>query len=509
MNGEMIVKRIISLALTLVLVLGIFSACSPRVEESIAPESKDEVSVETSEEIVDTRYKANVPDVDYEGEDIVILASYGTAGAVNPEYGGDGTTELVADVINVAIDTRNSIVEEALGVDIVEMSIIDTDRMGGGSTFAKVQGAVNSSIYDFDMCSTSLFNLAALGKSLYLEDLMGLEYLHELEEPWWHKYFTNEVKIMGSVYFASGDISYYNTNATAAILFNKELFSQYDIEDPYQVVRDKKWTLDKLATWQKTVSIDEDNNGTINHLDKATISSSYDMIWAQFFSCGGRIVSKDENNNPILSIYSERNDSVIEKIQDIMHNDNYIVYADELGAYATTSVGALVYDMFMSGRSMMHIGSVATIDKIKDTPYDFGILPYPMFDETQEDYYSFLNPWVGNAISIPWGMDDETLKMISIVMESMGAEGKNELTPQFYEVALKRQNARDDESQEMLDIISATVGCDFGQLSNLAGYPSMLHQLINSEKGSFFSKYEALKNKAEGELKAIVDAYSK
>lgn len=132
-----------------------------------------------------------------------------------------------------------------------------------------------------------------------------------------------------------------------------------------------------------------------------------------------------------------------------------------------------------------------------------------MYDENQEDYYSFLNPWVGNAISIPWGMEDETLEMISIVMETMGTEGKNELTPQFYEVALKRQNARDDDSQEMLDIISSTVGCDFGQLSNLAGYPTMLHQLINSEKGAFFSKYEALKSKAENELNAIINAYSK
>lgn len=503
-------KRYLSVLLLTCLILVVFCACgSPKSDVSTTTSTTDTSVEESTSSDESEPYKADVPDVDYDGETFVILASYAAADPVNYEFGGDGTTELVGDVINVAVKTRNELVENQLGVEIIEMPIVDTDRMGGGSTFQKVSTAVNTSIFDFDMCSTSLFNMAALGKSLYLEDLMSLEHLNKLEAPWWHKHFVSEVNIMGSVYFASGDISYHNINATAAILFNKDLFANYELDDPYALVREKKWTLDKLEEFQKTVSIDVEPNGTINHLDYVTISSSYDMIWAQFFSSGGRILSKDEDGKPVLSIYSERNDSVISKIQDIMHDDQYIVYADELGQYATTTVGALVYDMFMSGRSVMHIGSVATIDKIKDTAYDFGILPYPMFDENQEDYYSFLNPWVGNAISIPYGMDEERVEKISIVMESMGAEGKNVLIPQFYEVALKRQNTRDDESQEMLDIISTTVGTDFGQLSNLAGYPTMLHQLINSEKGSFYSKYDALKTRAETEISAIIDAYTR
>jgi len=74
---------------------------------------------------------------------------------------------------------------------------------------------------------------------------------------------------------------------------------------------------------------------------------------------------------------------------------------------------------------------------------------------------------------------------------------------------LKRQKTRDDASQEMLDIISSTAGCDFGQIANVAEYPAMLHQLIKAEAGTFFSKYEALKSRAENEIQNIINAYSK
>ena len=212
------------------------------------------------------RYTANVPDVKYDGEEFVILTSYVSESVKRPEFGGTGDEEIVEDVVNTAIKTRNEIVEEKLDIDILELKIVDTNRAGAGATYAKISTALSGGALDFHMASPSLFNSATLAQGGYLEDLMQLEYLHELSESWWHKYFTDGVSLFGRVYYASGDISFYNLNTTTAMLFNKELFDEYQIEAPYQLVKDKKWTLDKLREIQTIgFSSDLDANGVIDY----------------------------------------------------------------------------------------------------------------------------------------------------------------------------------------------------------------------------------------------------
>ena len=506
MEKEM--KRYLAMLLALLMLVVCFAACDNEKQES-KPEqtTSTEVSSETSNDET-PRYTANVPDVKYDGEEFIILTSYANDNVKRPEFGGTGDDEIVEDVVNTAIKTRNDIVEDKLDIDILEHQIIDSNRWGAGATYTKISTALSSGALDFHMAAPSLFNSATLAQNGYLEDLMSLEYLHELSESWWHKHFVNEVSLFGKVFYTSGDISFYNFNATAAILFNKELFAEYEIEDPYQLVKDKTWTLDKLREIQTIeFSSDLDANNVIDYNDRVSITSSNDMMWAQFFGCGGRIVSKNSDGEPYLSIWSETNNNYVTKIVEIMQDKQNIILADDYFGVVDWP-GELVGETFTSGRSLMHIGSIATIDSTSDMAYEFGILPYPLYDENQEDYYSFLNPWVGGSVCIPFGHDDETLEYISIVMETLGAEGKNEITPQFYEVALKRQKTRDDASQEMLDIISSTVGCDFGQNANLAGYPAMLHQLIKANPGSFNTLYQGLKSKAESEIQNIINAYN-
>ena len=502
-------KRYLAMLLALLMLVVCFAACDNSNTESKAEQSTNstDVSSETSNDET-PRYTANVPDVKYDGAEFIILTSYANEDVKRPEFGGVGDEEIVEDVVNTAIKTRNDIVEDKLDIDIFENKIIDSNRWGSGATYTRISTALSSGALDFHMAAPSLFNSATLAQNGYLEDMMQLEYLHELSESWWHKHFVNEVSLFGKVFYTSGDISFYNFNATAAILFNKELFAEYEIEDPYQLVKDKQWTLDKLREIQTIeFSSDIDANNIIDYNDKVSITSSNDMMWAQFFGCGGRIVSKNGEGEPYLSIWSETNNNYVNKIVEIMQDTRNIILADDYFGVVDWP-GELVQETFTSGRALMHIGSIATVDATSDMAYEFGILPYPLYDENQEDYYSFLNPWVGGSVCIPFGHDDETLEYISIVMETMGAEGKNEITPQFYEVALKRQKTRDDDSQEMLDIISSTVGCDFGQNANLATYPNMLHQLIKAAPGSFFSKYESLKSRAEGEIQSIINAYN-
>lgn len=506
-------KKYLSFALALLMLLACFTACNNGNQNtsSTQPTDTSNTSTDASADVSGTTtvtYVADVPDVEYDGEQFVILTSYANDNPKRPEFGGMPGDEIVEDVVNTAIATRNDIVEDRLDIDIVEKEVIDTNRWGTGATYMKISTALSGGVLDFHMAAPSLFNSATLAQGGYLEDLMALEHLHELSEPWWYEHFVNEVELFGKVFYASGDISFYNFNATAAILFNKELFAEFEIEAPYSLVRNKEWTLDKLREIQTIgFSGEVEVDGKIDYKDKVAITTSNDMMWAQFFACGGRIVSKDEDGSPYLSIWSETNNNYIDKILEIMKDTDNLILADDYFSVVTWP-GELLMEAFTTGRSLMHIASIDAIGATSEMVQEFGIVPYPLYDENQENYYSFLNPWVGDAVCIPYGHDDNTLEFISIVMETMGAEGKNEITPEFYEVALKRQKTRDDDSLEMLDIISATVGCDFGQNANLAGYPTMLHDLIKAPLGSFASKYQELETRANSQIDDIINAYT-
>jgi hypothetical protein len=82
---------------------------------------------------------------------------------------------------------------------------------------------------------------------------------------------------------------------------------------------------------------------------------------------------------------------------------------------------------------------------------NFGILPLPKFDEEQASYHSVVNSYTGTLLGIPKSVVET--EMISIVLEALAAESRYTLQPAYYDIALTRKYMRDEESEEMLDII--------------------------------------------------------
>lgn len=66
------------------------------------------------------------------------------------------------------------------------------------------------------------------------------------------------------MFFTTGEITVSDNDAAFVILFNKELHEAYNLEDPYQLVYDGKWTMDKFAELCKTVTEDLNQDGLMN-----------------------------------------------------------------------------------------------------------------------------------------------------------------------------------------------------------------------------------------------------
>ncbi|HBL84026.1 MAG: hypothetical protein A2Y17_05690 [Clostridiales bacterium GWF2_38_85] len=493
-------KKIISMLLVIMLLGTILVACKNDNETSNNSTDQSAVSGTESE---DSGYTAEIPDVDYDGIQFKILTTAFSLSKMEYSEFGYGD-ELEENVINVAVAERNAAVEELLNIEIVEECIEATERFSGGALNDRVLQSMQMGSDDYYLVVPSLYNCAVLAKQNTLYDLMDFEYLHGLEAEWWDQYFVDDIEIDGRLFFATGDIGFQTRNSLTVCFFNKNMFQEFGLEDPYELVNNKTWTFDKLIQWSTKTRVDLDNNNIIDYTDKFGVAGQNDLMWAMFYGSGERLASKDAEGMPQITMYNAHSVNVVEKILELMTNSDYFVNANNYFTVSNTPVD-LTRQAFIDERCLIFCEGLGSVEKLRNmaADTDFGILPIPLYDENQENYQHMINPWSGNAVAIPKFLSTDDAEMASVVMEALGAASKNILTPAYYELALKKQKTRDEESQAMLDVIFDTIGCDMGHIYNWGGMGAMLHKLVDNKLlGQFTSEYQSI----EATIKAAMDS---
>ena len=112
-----------------------------------------------------------------------------------------------------------------------------------------------------------------------------------LDAPYWALDFMDEVKIDDKYLIGYNDFCLTSVNA---IVFNKEIMSEYSLTAPYEDVRNKTWTMDKLISLASNVAKDN-GDGVWNEKDTYGISG---WGWVDTISfttaCDIKIVDRDE-----------------------------------------------------------------------------------------------------------------------------------------------------------------------------------------------------------------------
>ena len=498
-------KKIIALILCLSSLL-LVCACTPNGETS----NTQSVDVNTSDVSDETStdgkimYSANIPeDFSWEGDFKVLSTATDPSTLKYTEFGFNAD-ELEANVLNDAVKTRNDIVEDLLGIKVVEEVVTSGNRNESGEFVTYVQTAINSGTGDFAICAPSLYQAGALAKNGQFYNLNDIENM-ALESEWWDKYFIDAVNVMDKLYFLTGDIGFIAKTSISAVFFNKDIAANLELENPYELVKNNKWTIDVIHTWAKLYNEDLDNNGTINHLDKFGIGGQNDNFKAFFFSAGERFASLDNNNNPTTTGYSERSAEVANRFQEFITDKSCFVRANDLFGVSNTPVNLLV-DAFVEGRALMFWDALSNIEGMRMMDVDFGILPAPLYEEGQERYHSMLVPWPCNAFAIAGNVDPSQLEDIATVMNVLGAEGKNYVTPAYVETTLKGQRLRDDDSEDMLDIIFANIGCDIGYVYCFA---STAANILNytADGQNFTTLYDSYKATLETNMTNLINIF--
>ncbi|MBR5780206.1 MAG: hypothetical protein IKY21_06270 [Clostridia bacterium] len=421
----------------------------------------------------------------------------------------DGTTVTMPEVLNDSLKRRAELVEEKLGITIEELKVLDGPRPGGGMSKAIKEG--NLSFTDeYQIVVPCLYDGAALSVNNMFYNLYDITSL-QMDAPWWNQAFNESMTYAGQLYFTIGDLGIGNKSSTAALYVNIDLWTKNGLTEkfganPYDLVRQGKWTVDTVFEAASLISRDVDGSGVIDYKDEFGWGGQLDDMWSIFYGSGERIAKADANGYPALSMYSERSAKLMETLQEFVQSDTYYISAnDYFGVVQWPSV--LVQEAFTSGRALFYNGNVGTVIELGVMEQHFGMMPIPKADEIQEEYYSLVNPWSSTCFAIPVCVPESQLQMVSDVLNVMGAESMNVVSPNYKEI-LEYMKIRDDDSVDMLNnYILPNRGCDIGMAFKWGGLDTLLHDMASATVGTFASAYQNKETIAQNQLNATLEFF--
>lgn len=474
---------------------------------------KDETASESSEsgEQQETSESGFLPEnKNWGGEVITLLTSDQNefSRAMIPE-------ELSDEPVSAAFFNRNAFIDEKFGLKL-EMSTVSDPNDG----VEKVRNDVESAMGEFQIVALPLTYIATLGVEGKLYDITTLDngYIH-YEKEWWDQAAVRDLTINDKMWFLAGDALVEDDEATWAIYFNKDLVTSYNLENPYDIVNDGQWTLDKYYELAKQV---HKMNGSSMSYDPSVgdvygaLAQSYDC-YLFMLGAGQPMMRTNSDGLPEFRVTDEVNVSTFNKIMDIMLDETYVGVADFKGAWYS-GVYSQEVDIFCNGNALFMPGKIAQVsnEKLRDADIRYGILPMPKYDaELQKEYTTSVNVYWCQVLCIPLS-NVSKLDATCYALEAMAYYGKEMVTPEYYDRTLTYKRLQDDESRDMLDLIFRNrtydlAGIfDFGTVNgNGAGSLYFYTSLLGDKSRnitSFWEQKSGLFQSALDELIAVITA---
>lgn len=451
--------RLVSALLVLIMLAAAFASCAETPNTDDLAQTTDSadspaattIPEETTKEIITD----DVPELNFGGEDFIILAR-------NRDWVAD---EVVVDsengtIINDAVYKRNLLVEKRLGVKIVLSPIEGTDNYAVVNKLEMLIKGGSSDEVDL-VVNAAYVGASTTTRGVYynLNEVPNLD----LSKPYWSQGLNESISFGDAQYICSGAalLSYYRF--IFVTFFNINMFSDLKLTPIYDLVESKEWTLDKQ--FELTEAIYSDNgDGVTGEGDIFGFVSNHNMIGvdAYWSSCNLPLLVHNADGQYEYAMDIERTVRAMDLINKL--------FWDNRGTYRVDHItGDLEQDtiaqIFASGNAgMATLRLIEVENDLTQMSDDYGIVPIPILESTQEKYSSSIHNSF-SSYSVPnINKTEAELEMIGAVLEVLGSQSFNTITPAYYEQALKGRYAKDPQSLQMLDLITQNVEIDAGVL---------------------------------------------
>ena len=202
---------------------------------------------------------------------------------------------------------------------------------------------------------------------------------------------------------------------------NRSFLKDYqDMADPYELVKNDTWTLEKMLEMCKEISTDLDTNGTWDENDRYGWTMVQNGIAALPTTAGVRYVNKTANGYE-FTLASDTSINLLDTVKAAMDTNSIRYFKFDNDAMSNS---------FLSGKALFMTNSITDVYDIKASSLDYGILVHPKYDATQDRYY------VGtgglNVCAITEGLGEERAIRASAVLEAFSYYSAKILTPALF-----------------------------------------------------------------------------
>lgn len=501
-------KSSLALALFLILTVSSCGDAQTDTDETTAGNSS-ETNVDSADEEIDP-----FADFDYGGEEIRIWTSINAASGIgNSNYLIEGPEEETGDLVSDSAYLRNRSVEEILNVKL-EFTELDNDYTTCAGTINKIILAGDDL---YDIIINDLFPLAGLsleGSFMNVADAPYIDY----SQSYWYESYMSQLSLDGGEhqYILAGDFFIDVLRSAHALYFNRDLLTDTygDGDIIYKEVLDGSWTYDSFLKYIEDGYRDLNGNNLRDSADQYGLAVM--QVWGPsipfIVSADLKYVELNSDGSLKLAMNNERSISLLEKLNEIFYSTGTGIGADVSDGlfFGSADPDGDTTNLFKSGRALfLGYNRLGSFDDMRDMADEVGILPYPKFDEAQENYISSSHDTTEIGV-IP--ITNTKFDTTCAVLEVLNRETQKYVLPAYYETGLKVKYTRDDYSAQMIDIIHDNIGGSFAlAYSNSCSdifMKSSFYNLLIEKRTDFVSNYTKLESAAQAQIDKMVESFN-
>ncbi len=469
--------------LTILLLLLLLPSCGTKdtgEEQRYETESIAETTAETEHP-----YRDTIPDgLDFDGYTFVTACAIGQNDAKDSNGWGFltyfDTDGMTGEVLNDSAYIRNCEIEERFNV------LLECEELGtnAGTVIAEIihmsflAGDNICDIANVQRCD-NYYNPDTLHSIM---DIKSLPYV-DLSREYYNQKSQQVFTLKDRLYFLIGDYTV-PTHPYQRITFNYDMWTDYQLEDPYELVKSGKWTFDKMISVTEGIYQDLNGNDRKDENDKLGLVTRYD--WYGFcYAAGGVNLIQSTGDGYMLTVATEQNVDILTKLVKAMDEPDVGVY----------DLGIFIQPNFNDGNVLMYMGGSGMAEIREIDNFHVSILPYPKLSEDQEEY---MMRDEGGMIAVP--SLTENPERTGAILEALYAASTDTLKEAFIESYVQMKVLRDEGAQDMFRIIIDSLVYDFAQYIGKAtklSYNWFITDLIAAKSTDLVSSWEQIRESTE------------
>ena len=478
-------RQALTFLLTAAMLLPAVSCGNSSVQETDTSAAQTEADAAETVE-TETEVTCDLPDTDWGGRTFTVL------GFSDGVYAERENFEIIAEemtgeVVNDAIFTRNSNIEEKYNAVIAQSLVSDIVNKLNSSVMA------GDNLYDLAFNNThDICNMTNKGLLL---DMYAINHM-DFTKPYWNQHVNETVSVLNKLYFTSSDFAPRDKSRAYIIFYNRDLVNANGLENPVSLVDEGTWTMDAMRKMSETVAHDVNGDGVMGEGDVCGLAMDSYNAFASFVIASQNITwAKNSSDEIVVALNTEHLVNTVDKALALSCNT-------EMAFFCNDMQGKVSYDYWESAPVMFKEGDVLFLTDFpfilaelsEGCEFEYGILPFPKYDESQTVYQTMGDVWA-MLFGIPACAADPDFS--GFMLEALSYESTDTSLNAYLEVSCKRKHIYDEDSARMLDLTFDNVVYDPAMIYNFGGMFNIINDALPKAKENTFASLYAAKAEAE------------